>query len=276
MRRNLSHVEASYWQWTAFSTFWDSSPQSPFKERQSCESLCRTMVTGIHPSLKRWKRCGSNPILTESSRLSPGFKRELSDTKVVSGYISNDAKRFYDYVSYWVLRLRSFSSPEQWEYIPTDVNLADIATRSVSAAHLSSTSWLCGPLFLKQNQQTDEEECSFELVNPSSDAEIRPLVSTMKKTMSSNQLRSQRFSQFSNWKSLIHASLILLVSSRKLLQLKLVAGKAGITATRHFQLRNSQELRDLSFVQFKRRHMHKSTPVQERTTNYRETVFLKL
>lgn len=127
-----------------------------------------------------------------------------SDSKVVLGYISNDARRFYVYVNNRVLRIRSFSSPEQWKYVSTDVNPADIATRSVLAAHLSSTNWLCGPPFLKQSQNTDEQ-CSFELVNPSSDAEIRPLVSTMKTTTSSNELGSQRFSKFSSWKSLVHA-----------------------------------------------------------------------
>lgn len=57
-----------------------------------------------------------------------------SDSKVVLGYISNDARRFYVYVSNRVLRIRSFSHPEQWKYVPTDVNPADIATRSVTAA----------------------------------------------------------------------------------------------------------------------------------------------
>lgn len=75
----------------------------------------------------------------------------------------------------------------------------------MTAAHLSGTSWLCGPAFLKEIQQTHHEEYNFELVNPASDAEIRPQVSTMKTTMSSKQLGSQRFSKFSCWKSLIHA-----------------------------------------------------------------------
>lgn len=128
-----------------------------------------------------------------------------SDSKVVLGYICNDARRFYVYVSNRVLRIRSFSRPEQWQYVPTDVNPADIATRSATAAHLSGTSWLCGPAFLKHPQQAHHEKCSFELVNPSLDAEIRPQVATMKTTMSSKQLGSQRFSKFSSWQSLIHA-----------------------------------------------------------------------
>ena len=103
-----------------------------------------------------------------------------SDSKVVLVYISNDTRRFYVYVSNRVQRIRCYSRPEQWQYVSTDVNPADIATRSVTAAHLSSTSWFHGPAFLKHPQQAVPEESTFELLNPSLDTEIRPQVSTMK------------------------------------------------------------------------------------------------
>ncbi|KAK0139045.1 hypothetical protein N1851_024400 [Merluccius polli] len=128
-----------------------------------------------------------------------------SDSKVVLGYISNDTRRFYVYVSNRVQRIRSYSHPEQWQYVSTDVNPADIATRSVTAAHLSSTSWFHGPAFLKHPQQAVPEESTLELLNPSLDTEIRPQVSTMKTSILSKQLGSQRFSKFSSWNSLIHA-----------------------------------------------------------------------
>lgn len=119
-----------------------------------------------------------------------------SDSKVVLGYINNDTRRFYIYVSNRVQRIRNHSHPEQWQYVPTEVNPADIATRSVTAAHLSGTSWLHGPTFLKHPQQANPEESTFELVNPSLDVELHPQVSTMKTTMVSKQLGAQRFSKF--------------------------------------------------------------------------------
>ena len=128
-----------------------------------------------------------------------------SDSKVVLGYIKNETRRFYVYVSNRVQRIRNYSRPEQWQYVSTDLNPADIGTRFVTAAHLSDTSWLGGPTFLKQPLQIRSEEGIFELVNPSSDEEIRPLVSTMNTTVLSKQLGSQRFSKFSSWNSLTHA-----------------------------------------------------------------------
>ncbi|XP_061759975.1 uncharacterized protein LOC133554813 [Nerophis ophidion] len=128
-----------------------------------------------------------------------------SDSKVVLGYIKNETRRFYVYVSNRVLRIRRSSRPEQWQHVPTELNPADIATRSVTAARLADTSWLCGPLFLKEQLKKQSEEDNFELIDPSSDPDIRPLVSTMSTTMSSRLLGSQRFSKFSSWKSLTHA-----------------------------------------------------------------------
>lgn len=56
-----------------------------------------------------------------------------SDSKVVLGYINNETRRFYVYVSSRVLRIQRSSHPDQWRFVPTDQNPADHATRSVAA-----------------------------------------------------------------------------------------------------------------------------------------------
>ncbi|XP_034396072.1 uncharacterized protein LOC117735512 [Cyclopterus lumpus] len=43
-----------------------------------------------------------------------------SDSKVVLGYISNESRRFYVYVSNRVLRIRRSSHPDQWRYVSTE------------------------------------------------------------------------------------------------------------------------------------------------------------
>ena len=79
-----------------------------------------------------------------------------TDSKVVLDYIHNVTRRFYGYVSNRVECIRKFSSPEQWHYIPTNQNPADVATTSVPAALLSNTSWLIGPEFLQLPMKEDE------------------------------------------------------------------------------------------------------------------------
>ncbi|KAK0156616.1 hypothetical protein N1851_000047 [Merluccius polli] len=151
------------------------------------------------------------------SEISPakGSRRELivfcdASTKAIGSvaYLKltdTDRNVHVGFVMGKAQRIRSYSRPEQWQYVSTDVNPADIATRSVTATHLSSTSWFHGPTFLKHPQQAVPEESTFELLNPSLDTEIRPQVSTMKTSILSKQLGSQRFSKFSSWNSLIHA-----------------------------------------------------------------------
>lgn len=133
-----------------------------------------------------------------------------TDSKVVLGYICNESRRFYTYVANRVERIRKFTTPSQWNYVPTDRNPADLATRCLPAVELQDSSWLQGPkqLMMKKEQQYDGNE--HLLIAPDEDKEIRPVVSSMKTRTSdenSNQLESvtDRFQRFSDWKRLISA-----------------------------------------------------------------------
>lgn len=125
------------------------------------------------------------------------------DSKVVLGYIYNETRRFYVYVSNRVNRIRRSSQPSQWHYIASSQNPADHATHSVPAYHLLLTNWLTGPDILFQSQKSVND--TYDLVEPNIDAEVRPQVSTLKTTACTKLLGSHRFSKFSTWKSLTRA-----------------------------------------------------------------------
>lgn len=127
------------------------------------------------------------------------------DSKVVLGYIHNESRRFYVYVSNRVIRIRRSSQPQQWKYVPTEQNPADYATRSVTAARLADTTWLSGPSLLTEVPEESLEPSTFELVNPNMDVEVRPQISTLNTQTTVQQLGSQRFSKFSSWQSLNRA-----------------------------------------------------------------------
>lgn len=88
--------------------------------------------------------------------------------------------------------------------IITNQNPADHATRSVPAHQLKATNWFAGPKFLL-SQNKNIPESSYDLTEPSLDADIRPQVSTLKTTPCTKQLGSYRFIKFSSWKSLVCA-----------------------------------------------------------------------
>ena len=65
-----------------------------------------------------------------SSEIDNGMKLKVyyTDSKVVLGYICNETRHFYIYVSNCVLRICKFSHPEQWRHVSTDQNPVDLGT----------------------------------------------------------------------------------------------------------------------------------------------------
>lgn len=117
------------------------------------------------------------------------------------GYISNESRRFYIYVANHVRRLWLFSQPPQWHFVKTECDPADVATRSIDAAQLKDSVWICGPM--KAFNMTAES--GFDLVNPDEDAEIRPDPEDISHSQDVKTATpfSDRFSRFPSWNRLV-------------------------------------------------------------------------
>ena len=53
--------------------------------------------------------------------------------------VRNETRRFYIYVQNRVNRIRTASSPSQWNFIPTNRNLTDLATRLIHGLELQNS-----------------------------------------------------------------------------------------------------------------------------------------
>ncbi|XP_033755752.1 uncharacterized protein LOC117338505 [Pecten maximus] len=140
----------------------------------------------------------------------------FSDSQVVLGYISNESRRFYVYVGNRVSKIRLFSKPTQWNFVPSECNPADVATRGLDALLLPDSSWILGP-DIKHRTSPD----GYDLIDPDHDLEIRPEVNCLKMEQSEDMIDvpekkvkqtdcgkvpegfSKRFTRFSNWKRLV-------------------------------------------------------------------------
>lgn len=130
------------------------------------------------------------------------------DSRVVLGYIHNETRRFHVYVNNRVIRIRQSTQPEQWSYVPSELNPADHGSRSVPASELADTTWLTGPAFLTKplsSEVNTADETTFDLVDPDSDAEIRSKSTSLITQLTEDTLGSKRFEKFSNWSSLTRA-----------------------------------------------------------------------
>ena len=128
-----------------------------------------------------------------------------TDSKVVLGYIYNQSRRFYVFVHNRVQRILQSSRPYQWKYTPSELNPADYGSRSVTAAQLSSTTWLEGPAFLLNSPVQLPAQNTFDLVDPALDTEIRPVVTANLTQVTKPTLSPTLFEKFSNYSGLIRA-----------------------------------------------------------------------
>ena len=103
--------------------------------------------------------------LSYELQFKPDSVTFYSDSNVVLAYIKNDERRFSRYVTRRVNQIISSFPSSSWNYIATDVNPADIASRPHSIDDILSTPWLEGPSFLwssnrftKQWHATEPEE----------------------------------------------------------------------------------------------------------------------
>ena len=72
-----------------------------------------------------------------------------SDSKVVLGYISNEARRFHVYVANRVQQIKEHTNTAQWHYVASSENPADTASRGLNAdKFVNNATGLNGPEFL--------------------------------------------------------------------------------------------------------------------------------
>ncbi|XP_076829473.1 uncharacterized protein LOC143475509 [Brachyhypopomus gauderio] len=145
-------------------------------------------------------------------RISDMLKKELeinalqeyfwTDSKVVLGYINNDAKRFHLFVANRIQRIRQSTKPEQWRYVSSEQNPADHASRGLTGEQLLNSNWFTGPEFLWNRELPREEVMVGESVD--SDPELRKV--TIHDTQATEERSLQdRLCKFSDWTRAVKA-----------------------------------------------------------------------
>ena len=143
-----------------------------------------------------------------SSKVSRMLRKELeyehvkeifwTDSKTVLGYINNDARRFHIFVANRVQEIRDTSSPDQWHYVKTKENPADIASRGIGAQELiDSPLWWNGPEFLwKPSRDWNLADAVPDIT--SDDPEVKKVIVQATQVQESFSLPG-RLKYFSSW-----------------------------------------------------------------------------
>lgn len=160
---------------------------------------------------------------TVTSALDVNFKtvQYFTDSRVVLGYINNTTRRFFNYVCNRVQRILVLTKADQWHYVHTKSNPADIGSRGCMSSEALAT-WLHGPDSLQTIQKDTYE--TFPLILP--DKEVRQDVSVLKTTITTRI--PDRFEHFSSWKRLVDAFVILKRAARNFKLLKSVDSQTSV------------------------------------------------
>ncbi|XP_069129320.1 uncharacterized protein [Argopecten irradians] len=105
-------------------------------------------------------------------------------------------------------RILATTDAEQWNYVSTKDNPADLGTRPTSSHLLESSAWIQGPECISTSK-TDTDQ-AFELQFPENDCEVRPEVCCLKLSVQQHyDLGTERFQRFSDWERLVRAIVFL-------------------------------------------------------------------
>ena len=137
-------------------------------------------------------------MLLHELEISPWNSVYWSDSTAVLQMIRNTNKRFPVFVSNRLTKIEEHTSVEQWKYVTSKQNPADVATRGIDAAtFVSSSQWLDDPEFLKRSYEYwPKPPCSM----PSLSDEFASLKTVCTSVVRANPVSMDAcFSRFSCW-----------------------------------------------------------------------------
>ena len=120
-------------------------------------------------TIPRLELCAAVEGVTRSRSVLKELTKPISsvlfytDSKVVLGYLKNQSERFSKYVTRRVELILRNSLVENWRYIDTNRNPADLCTRPTTPSQLLSSNWISGPRFLQLDTISAAEQP--ELIN---------------------------------------------------------------------------------------------------------------
>lgn len=125
------------------------------------------------------------------------------DSMTVLFYIRNTTKSFHTFVSNRIDKIRNITESNQWRFVSTKNNIADIATRGLSGKKfVNNKTWKFGPEFI-QNENCDFEEPTISHTDMENDCEIKKeKKSAFATEIQNNDVLQCLMNKYSDWMKL--------------------------------------------------------------------------
>jgi len=140
------------------------------------------------------------------------------DSKAVLGYIGNEARRFHTFVASRVQLIRDKSTTSAWNYIESEINPADDASRGFDCRGISTSHrWFTGPSFLSKTRDHWPSQAVLEPVTEC-DPEIKKhaTVCATREVVSNSEIIDRLLNYHSSWYELKKSAAWILVLIKQL------------------------------------------------------------
>ena len=171
-------------------------------------------------SIPRLELCAATDACKSATYIISELKMPISkivyysDSLVVLGYLRNKEKRFSRYVTARVETIQRLSNVDQWTYVSSTENPADIASRAHDPSQLLETNWFEGPKFLRTS---DADPSPVQIPSP----DVLPeemlsakVLQTKKRVI--NPIISQLVTRTYSWKKILGTVTVLFLFMHKL------------------------------------------------------------
>ncbi|XP_066499342.1 uncharacterized protein [Hoplias malabaricus] len=139
-------------------------------------------------------------MLKEELELRIDEEHFWTDSRVVLGYVSNEARRFHVFVANRVQRIRETTDPQQWHYVDTSENPADHASRGLRVSEMINSNWFQGPKFLWERELNIEQGMPDLVVG---DPEVKT-VQVLNTLVETQDKFLGRLARFSKWTTVVN------------------------------------------------------------------------
>lgn len=135
-----------------------------------------------------------------------------SDSMNVLWWVRNNSRNFKPFIANRVGEIQTVSKPEQWRYIPSELNPADIISRGLSATELvNKKSWWDAPEFLKTSESQWPKNKVEKLETEERKSKVNShvtlvMVATDKQQLnceSSDTINRLSVERYSNWQHMV-------------------------------------------------------------------------
>lgn len=197
--------------------------KNKYQYHLSSVNFSQARIAPINPvKIPRLELCGAVLAVQAVGKILKGLDMTISevtfntDSKVVLGYIRDESRRFY---ANRVEFIRKISTPDQWRYVESSNNPADLATRGLKAKDLTESDWLSGPQFLGNTASSTPEVDTDQVTLSADDPEVRKEVKvcvTRAEPHDRGALHEEVFKRFSLWLSPRRATATFMTRARSL------------------------------------------------------------